>query len=310
MWWLMTTTAALENRTPKNYWNELLAFDMDSCILVLSLIAMQINNWCNASMHGNRCHLDPADVVVVAEERPEAVDGLPRGAAGRVGDAERDERAHPVGPEQAEAPGHERAPVVRRHEHLALAERVEERHQVPHHVQRGVLRGRIVVVVAAPRRRRVGAAVPAQVRRHGAVPGRGQRPHLVAPGVPQLREAVQQQHRGRASCCCCRRRAAGLRHVQAHAGAQLHGAVGDGACRLVVVGSCSWLLALSSSTSKQVQRPRRQAGIMNDGWATVPALAREWWVFRCVARRAKASVSGGVGGERVTYGWRGVENRV
>jgi hypothetical protein len=50
MWWLMTTTAALENRTPKNYWNELLAFDMDSCILVLSLIAMQINNWCNASI--------------------------------------------------------------------------------------------------------------------------------------------------------------------------------------------------------------------------------------------------------------------
>lgn len=190
-------------------------------------------------MHGKRCYLDPADVVVVAEERPEAVDGLPRGAAGRVGDAERDERAHPVGPEQAEAPGHERAPVVRRHEHLALAERVEERHQVPHHVQRGVLRGRIVVVVVAPRRRRVGAAVPAQVRRHGAVPGRGQRPHLVAPGVPQLREAVQQQHRGRA-CCRCR---AGLRHVQAHAGAQLHGAVGDdGACRLVVVGGHRRLL--------------------------------------------------------------------
>jgi hypothetical protein len=157
-------------------------------------------------------YLDPADVVLVPHERPEPVDGLPRRAPRGVRDAERDERPHPVRPVQAEAPGGERAPVVRGHEHLPLAERVEERHQVADDVQRGVLLGAAVG--------HVGAAVPAHVGRHGAVPRGGQRRHLVAPGVPRLREAVEQQHRWRAG-------RPGLRHVHAHAGAQLHGAVRD-----------------------------------------------------------------------------------
>lgn len=101
-------------------------------------------------------YLDPADVVVVAVERPQAVDGPPRGAPWGERDTEGDERPHPVGAEQAQVPRRERAPVVRHHEHrLPRADHgVEERHQVAHDVHRRVLQlggGR------------VGVAVPAQV---------------------------------------------------------------------------------------------------------------------------------------------------
>jgi len=67
------------------------------------------------------------------------------------------------------------------------AERVEQRHDVADDVEGGV--GRDVG-------RRGGAAVAAEVGRHAAVAPRGQVRHLVAPRVPELREAVQEHNRG------------------------------------------------------------------------------------------------------------------
>lgn len=61
----------------------------------------------------------------------------------------------------------------------------------------------------------VGAAVAAHVGRHGAVVGCGEGQHLVPPRVPQLREAVEEQDRGRAGGL------AGLGNVEVDAGVEL-----------------------------------------------------------------------------------------
>jgi ribosomal protein S13 len=92
------------------------------------------------------------------------------------------------------------------------AERVEQGDDVADDVEGGV--GRDVG-------RRGGAAVAAEVRRHAAVAPRGQVRHLVAPRVPELREAVQEHHRGRAVAV-----GAGLRHVHRDA-VRLHRPVPD-----------------------------------------------------------------------------------
>ena len=55
--------------------------------------------------------------------------------------------------------------------------------QVQHRIRRDVLRG-------------VGLAVAALVRRNRVVPGFGERRQLVAPGIPALREAVEQDDKG------------------------------------------------------------------------------------------------------------------
>ena len=63
------------------------------------------------------------------------------------------------------------------------------------HVGDEVLPGGLLVL-----RRLVREAVPAAVRRDGAVPRRGHGQHLVAPRVPNLREAVQEHHRPQLAC--------------------------------------------------------------------------------------------------------------
>ncbi len=66
-----------------------------------------------------------------------------------------------------------------------LAERVEQADEVAEQVELRIL---------LHRRRAVGLAVAAQVGSDGVVAGRGQGGELKAPGVPRLREAVQQHH--------------------------------------------------------------------------------------------------------------------
>ena len=63
------------------------------------------------------------------------------------------------------------------------------------HVGDEVVKGGLLVL-----RRLVGQAVPAAVRRDGEVPRGGHGPHLVAPRVPDLREAVQEHHRAQVTC--------------------------------------------------------------------------------------------------------------
>lgn len=53
---------------------------------------------------GAIAHLESADVVVVAVCGAEVLDRLHAGAAGHEGNAEVDERAHPIRPQQAEVP--------------------------------------------------------------------------------------------------------------------------------------------------------------------------------------------------------------
>jgi hypothetical protein len=65
--------------------------------------------------------------------------------------------------------------------------------------------------VAGRIRRGVGVAVAAEVRGHGAVAARRQGGHLVAPAVPEVREAVKEQHHWGAAFL-----GPSLRHVQAH----------------------------------------------------------------------------------------------
>ena len=69
--------------------------------------------------------------------------------------------------------------------HLLNPHFVKHPHQVPHDVQGGVLVGG---------RRRVGVAVAAEVRGDGSIPGGWEEINLVAPWVPELREAVQEEN--------------------------------------------------------------------------------------------------------------------
>jgi hypothetical protein len=75
--------------------------------------------------------------------------------------------------------------------YLRDAEGVED----AQHVGDEVVRRDLLVL-----RRLLRQAVPAAVRRDGAVPRRGHGPHLVAPRVPYLREAVQEHHRAQFTC--------------------------------------------------------------------------------------------------------------
>jgi hypothetical protein len=84
-------------------------------------------------------------------------------------------------------------------------------------------------------RRRGGAAVASEVGCHAAVAARGEVAHLVAPRVPELREAVHEQHRRRGGV-----HGAGLRDVHRDAvGLQLpvpHRR--HGACRCRALRRC------------------------------------------------------------------------
>jgi hypothetical protein len=61
--------------------------------------------------------------VVLAAQGLDGLERSPLGAPGVVGDTEVDVRAHQVGPEQAQLPSHDGAPVVPHHEHLRPASR-------------------------------------------------------------------------------------------------------------------------------------------------------------------------------------------
>ena len=63
-------------------------------------------------------HLESADVIVIAVCGAEVLKRLDAGAPGHEGDAEVDERAHPIRPQQAEVPRHDGSPVVAHNEHL------------------------------------------------------------------------------------------------------------------------------------------------------------------------------------------------
>ena len=69
------------------------------------------------------------------------------------------------------------------HEHLISAHGVQNSDEVTDHVETGV---------AAHIRRRVAVTVTAEVRSHGPVAEQSKSVDLVAPGVPRLREAMNE----------------------------------------------------------------------------------------------------------------------
>ena len=80
--------------------------------------------------------------------------------------------------------------VPHHHRHGAVAERVDERHGVSHHVEDAERIG-IGVIRIVPAR---GAAVAALVGRDHVIARGCQRQHHLAPAVGKLREAMQKQH--------------------------------------------------------------------------------------------------------------------
>ena len=85
-------------------------------------------------------------------------------------------------------PGDRRSPVVAGDDRLVLTERVHQRDDVAGQVQDGVLADAGVRPA-----RCAGAAVAALIRSHRVIASGGERGELMPPGVPALREAVQQQ---------------------------------------------------------------------------------------------------------------------
>lgn len=67
---------------------------------------------------GAIAHLESADVVLIPVCGAEVLKRLDAGPPGHEGNAEVDERAHPIRPQQAEVPRHDGAPVVADNEHL------------------------------------------------------------------------------------------------------------------------------------------------------------------------------------------------
>ena len=91
---------------------------------------------------------------------------------------------NPIRPKQAELPGHGSAPVVTDKEHLVETEFVKKGDKVADDVEGGVTGGG---------GRGVGVTVPAEVGGDGSVAEGGESEELVAPRVPELWEAVEEE---------------------------------------------------------------------------------------------------------------------
>ena len=120
-------------------------------------------------------HLKSANIVIISEQCSEGLERFDRRVPGLKRDAHVDQSLDAVGPEQAEAPGDDCAPVVANQEDLVQAQGVKEANEVAHDVEDGVAGGR---------RRHIRVTVAAEVGGNGVVAGRGEGEHLVAPRVP------------------------------------------------------------------------------------------------------------------------------
>ena len=127
-----------------------------------------------------------------------------RGRRGRVGvgDAHVADGRHPLGSETPHLPDQHGAPVVADEGRLLVAVVVEQARQVA---------GQLVGAVVGDLARTRAGAVAAQVGGHGPVAGVSQRAELVAPGVPELGEAVAEHHGGAVGRAGDRARAGGSR---------------------------------------------------------------------------------------------------
>jgi hypothetical protein len=144
----------------------------------------ELKKKCEARVWGG---LELPDLVeAFAEDFGGFLEVAAAGQTGAEGDAQAGDGEDAIGAEEAEVPGGRGAPVMADDEGAGLAEGVEEGDEVADDVQGGVV---------VDGRRGVGAAAAAEVGRDDAEAGVGESRDLVAPGVPELREPVQQQQR-------------------------------------------------------------------------------------------------------------------
>ncbi len=99
--------------------------------------------------------------------------------------AQPDDGAKAVGPQQSRVPGDRRAPVVSGDHRLLDAERIEQPDHVADEMEQSVVVDRF-----GP----VGLAVAAHVRRDGVESGCRQRRDLMAPGIPGFGKAVTENN--------------------------------------------------------------------------------------------------------------------
>lgn len=147
-----------------------------------------------------KINLKSAHVEAIAQGISETLNCFDRRISGQKNDTCINESFDSIGSGQTEPPGDDGAPVVAHQKHLLHLEGVQQRHQVSHDVEDRV---------AAGRRWSIAVPVPAEVGDDGAIPLRGEVEHLVAPRVPQLWEAVEEEYG--------RRPFAQLRHVHVDA---------------------------------------------------------------------------------------------
>lgn len=138
-----------------------------------------------APLEGFIIYLKPADIIIITEQSPHGLNGLSGRVPGSKHDTHVDQGLYTVGPQQAEIPGHGSSPIMAHHEHFVHGQRIEESDEVADDVEGGVGRRR---------GRRVGVAVAAEVRCDGAVAEGGEGEKLVAPRIPKLREAVDEEY--------------------------------------------------------------------------------------------------------------------
>ena len=98
-------------------------------------------------------------------------------------DTQIDQSFDSIGPEKAKVPSHHRAPIVANQENFLDSEMIEEADEVSNDVERRIGGGR---------RRHVGVAEAAEIGGYGSEALGGEKEELVAPWVPELREAVEE----------------------------------------------------------------------------------------------------------------------
>ena len=128
--------------------------------------------------------LNPNDVEVLTNVFAHQRDRFGR-CARHVRNTDPNNGAHELRVKESELPSQVAAPVVADDDGLLNLKRAEQRRQIA---------GQRFDVVGLDRLRRAAAAETAQVGRDRAPPRLRDRLHLMAPRIPKLREAVEQQH--------------------------------------------------------------------------------------------------------------------
>lgn len=133
-------------------------------------------------------YLKSTKVVIIPKSKPHGFHNISPWIPLSKRHAQIHQRLHPIRPKQTQVPRNNRTPIMSHNKHLLLAWRhhVQQRHQVPYNVNYVKLGG----VVG---RGSCCIAIPAEIGCHCPISAGSEEQDLVAPGVPQLWEAVKEK---------------------------------------------------------------------------------------------------------------------